>query len=128
MIAEGKVARQFIAEAPDGHWLGTVTLIVELAGVESLGEVPEVTQTHIVAVYVRPEARGTGLAERLIRAGVEWSWELADPRVERVRLWVHQDNARAAALYRKAGFTRTGKSTPFPTDPMVLEHELAITR
>lgn len=124
----GETSRQLIAEAADGQWLGTVTLIVERPGVESLGEIPEVAQTHIVAVYVRPEARGTGLAEHLIRAGVEWSWGLTDPRVERVRLWVHQDNARAEALYRKAGFVRTGASTAFPTDPTAVEYELAISR
>lgn len=126
--AEGKTARQFIAETPDGHWLGTVTLIVELPGVESFDDIPEVPQTHIVGVFVRPEARGIGLAEQLCRAGVEWSWNLPDPRIERVHLWVHENNAGAEGLYNKLGFKRTGESGAFPGDRAFMEHQLAITR
>jgi RimJ/RimL family protein N-acetyltransferase len=84
-----------------------------------------VAQTHVVGVFVRPEARGTGLAEELFRAALEWSWSLAEPRVERVRLFVHEDNARAEALYGKVGFKRTGVSVPVPGDATHRENELA---
>ena len=107
--AEGKTVRQFIGEDPAGRWLGSVTVLVEPAGVEDyFGHTPDVTQTHVVGVFVRPEARGTGLAAALFETALAWSWELSDPRVERARLYVHEDNARAQALYEKAGFKRTG--------------------
>lgn len=127
--AEGKTARQFVAESADGRWLGTVSLLVERAGVESLfGDVPEVPQTHIVGVFVRPAARGTGLAEELFQAALEWSWSLTEPPVERVRLFVHEDNARAEAMYGKVGFKRTGPSVPAAADHTRRDFELALLR
>lgn len=127
--AEGTSARQFVAEATDGRWLGTVSVLIERAGVQGvLGDVPELTQTHIVGVFVRPEARGTGLAEELFQAALEWSWSLTEPQAERVRLFVHEDNARAEAMYVKVGFKRTGTSIPVPGDPTRREIELALMR
>lgn len=127
--AEGKSARQFIAEAADGTWLGTISALVELPGDPGVfGEAPESAQTHIVGVFVDPAARGTGLAEELFQAALEWSWSLTDPRIERVRLFVHEDNARAEAMYGKVGFKRTGVSVPVPTDATRRENELAIVR
>lgn len=127
--AEGKTSRQFIAEAADGHWLGMVSVLVERSGVETFfGDVPEVAQTHIVGVFVRPEARGTGLAEELFQAALGWSWSLTEPSVERVRLFVHEDNGRAEAMYAKVGFKRTGHSVPAAGQPTRSDNELALLR
>lgn len=124
-----KTSRQFVAEAADGHWLGMATVLVERPGVETFfGDVPEVPQTHIVGVFVRPEARGTGLAEELFQAALGWSWSLTEPPVERVRLFVHQDNARAEAMYGKVGFKRTGLSVPIAGQPTCRDNELALLR
>jgi ribosomal protein S18 acetylase RimI-like enzyme len=41
---------------------------------------------------------------------------------------VHEDNARAGAMYRKIGFTRTGESVPVPGDETKQEIELAVLR
>ncbi|MCY0954158.1 GNAT family N-acetyltransferase, partial [Streptomyces sp. H27-S2] len=101
-------------------------MLVELPGVESFfDDVPEVSQTHIVGVFVRPEARGTGLAEKLFQAALEWSWSLTEPQVERVRLFVHEDNARAEAMYGKVGFKHTGLSVPAAGDATRSDNELA---
>lgn len=127
--AEGKTSRQFIAEGADGRWLGSVSVLVEPAGETTrLGDVPEVAQTHIVGVFVRPEARGAGVAVELFRAALAWSWSLTEPVVERVRLYVHQDNARAEALYGKVGFKRTGNSVPAAGDPTASDNELVLLR
>ncbi|MFJ9518117.1 GNAT family N-acetyltransferase [Kitasatospora sp. NPDC101801] len=127
--AEGRTARQFVAEASDGHWLGTVSVLVERHGVETFfGDVPGVPQTHIVGVFVRPETRGTGLAEELFQAALDWSWSLTEPPVERVRLFVHEDNTRAEAMYGKVGFKRTGHSVPVAGQPTCNDNELALLR
>ncbi|WP_406193196.1 GNAT family N-acetyltransferase [Kitasatospora sp. NBC_01560] len=127
--AEGVLVRQFVAEDAAGAWLGTVSVLVERAGVEGVfGTVPDAAQTHIVGVFVRPEARGSGLAQELFAAALEWSWQLAEPRIERVRLFVHEDNPRAHALYLKAGFATTGFTVPVPGDAGRLEIELAVPR
>ncbi|MFI7068536.1 GNAT family N-acetyltransferase [Kribbella sp. NPDC050124] len=127
--AEGKAVRQFVAEDETGRWLGSVSVLVELPGAPvALGTAATVPQTQVVGVFVRPEARGTGLAVELLRTAVEWSWTLPDPRVERVRLYVHENNVRAQAMYRKLGFARTGASVPFACDTTQHEFELAVDR
>ncbi|MFD3543641.1 GNAT family N-acetyltransferase [Streptomyces sp. NPDC058662] len=108
-VAQGRKARQFIAEAGDGRWLGTVTLLVEEAGsTDFFEQVVEREQGHLVGVFVRPEQRGTGLTEKLFEAALEWAWSLEGPALGRVRLIVHEDNARAEAFYQRFGFVATG--------------------
>ncbi len=127
--AEGLVTRQFIAEAPDGRWDGTITVLVERpAGEVRFGEAAETDQTHLVGVFVRPEVRGTGVAEALFRAAIAWSWELSAPPVKRVRLYVHERNGRAAAFYRRIGFVPSGDSVPVPEDPASRELEYEVLR
>ncbi|GGK91665.1 GNAT family N-acetyltransferase [Streptomyces flaveus] len=126
--AEGVAERrQFVAEEGDGRWVGSVVVLVEEAGVEgTFGGVSEVRQGHLVGVFVRPEARGVGLTERLFAHALEWAWEAAG--VERVRLFVHERNARAEGFYRKIGFVPTGKTVPVPGDPAVRELEFVMKR
>ncbi|MEE1755534.1 GNAT family N-acetyltransferase [Streptomyces sp. SP18CS02] len=128
--AEGSQgAHQFVAEAPDGSWAGTLTALVERPdGEVRFGAAPGVDQTHVVGVYVRPEERGGGLADALFRAALEWSWSLAEPVVQRVRLYVHEGNPRAAAFYRKAGFVPTGESEPVPGGAGARELEYEVRR
>ncbi|WP_324608585.1 GNAT family N-acetyltransferase [Streptomyces sp. NRRL S-1448] len=97
---------QLVAEGPKGEWAGTVTVLVEEPGAQDFtGELVEQRQAHVVAVFVREEHRGGTMAPALLRAAVGWS--LAREGVSRVRLFVHQDNSRAEAFYRRAGFERT---------------------
>ncbi|MDH6142200.1 MULTISPECIES: GNAT family N-acetyltransferase [Kitasatospora] len=127
--AEGTSLRQFVAQAPDGEWLGTVTARVELpSGDWAFGGAPKAPQTHLLGVFLRPEARGAGIAEQLLGAAVAWFWSLTEPRVERVRLFVHEDNPRAQALYRKADFEPTGATVLVPGDSPFHEIELAVHR
>ncbi|MER7515289.1 GNAT family N-acetyltransferase [Streptomyces sp. NPDC126499] len=124
---DGRV-RQFVAETPDGRWIGTVTVLVERPSDDGVrfGEAATVDQTHLVAVFVRPEARGAGVIDALFRAAVEWSWTLPEPEIRRVRLYVHEDNARAAAFYRRFGFVPTGEKVTVPgrEEEWELEYEI----
>ncbi|MFF3503490.1 GNAT family N-acetyltransferase [Streptomyces sp. NPDC003247] len=119
-------AQQIIAEGPDGEWVGTVTVLVEEAGTEDWAGFPvERRQGHLVGVFVRPECRGIGLTEVLFDAALEWAW---DRGVERVRLIVHEDNGRARAFYRRAGFEPSGVVVPLSADPGSRELELVLPR
>ncbi|MFD7444523.1 GNAT family N-acetyltransferase [Streptomyces sp. NPDC059909] len=123
--AAGRDVIQFVAEAPDGRWDGTVTVLVERVGAEPrVGKAAIVEQTHVVGVFVRPEARGAGLADELFRAALEWSWALDAPAVERVRLIVHSENRRAEAFYRRIGFVLSSDPTPVPENEMEREYEI----
>jgi GNAT superfamily N-acetyltransferase len=102
--AEGGLAETFVAEDEVlcGRWAGSATVLDE-------GEA-----AHIVGVYLRPEYRGTGLAESLFRAMEGWA--SGRPYVVRMLLHVHEENPRAEALYRRIGYVRTGG---FVEDPKV---------
>ncbi|MER5310974.1 GNAT family N-acetyltransferase [Streptomyces sp. NPDC002773] len=119
--------RQLVAETPDGRWVGTVTVLVERAAAETLfGEVPVVEQTHVVGVFVRDEARGAGVIDALFAAAAEWSWSLTEPRIERARLYVHAENTRAQAVYRRLGYAATGVQVALHAgqDAVEVEYEL----
>ncbi|MFD3698419.1 GNAT family N-acetyltransferase [Streptomyces sp. NPDC058646] len=127
--AQGRSVRQFIAEAPDGTWNGNIVVLVEEAGDTGIfDEAIEVHQGHLVGVFVRAEQRGTGLTEALFEAALEWAWSLEGPALDRVRLFVHEQNARAGAFYRRFGFTATGLVVPVPTDPSAKELEYVLPR
>ncbi|WP_329175635.1 GNAT family N-acetyltransferase [Streptomyces sp. NBC_01477] len=107
--SRGTAVRQFIAEDPEGSWAGTVVVLVERPGNDDFfGQPILAPQAQLVGVFVRAEHRGSGLAEQLFEAGVAWAWSLRAPAVGRVRLFVHAANERAAAFYRRFGFTATG--------------------
>ncbi len=96
-------------------WVGTVTVLVESPEDDArFGEASAVDQAHLVGVFVRPEARGTGVTDALFREAVAWAWSLSAPRMERVRLYVHEKNPRAAAFYRRFGFEPSGQRIPAP--------------
>ena len=119
-------AHQFVAEAPDGTWAGTVTVLLEEPGTEDWAGYPiELRQGQVVGVCVRPEHRGTGLIKVLFDAGVAWAWERG---AERVRLFVHADNARAQGAYRKVGFGPSGLIVSFSKDEAENELEFVLAR
>ncbi|MBT2452724.1 GNAT family N-acetyltransferase [Streptomyces sp. ISL-43] len=125
----GRTVRQFVAEAPGGEWNGSVTVLIEEAGTSDIFDgAIEQTQGHLVGVFVRPGQRGTGLTEALFAAALEWAWSLDEPALERVRLFVHEDNTRAAAFYRRFGFQASGTIVPMPTDPSAKELEYVFAR
>ncbi|MEU9803644.1 GNAT family N-acetyltransferase [Streptomyces sp. NPDC051000] len=126
--SSGRAARQFVAEAPDGSWDGSVTVLVEEGGtVDFFGEVVEKAQGHLVGVFVRAGQRGTGLTDALFEAALEWAWSLEGPALGRVRLFVHEENARAEAFYRRFGFVASGRvvvGTPSNAEARELEYVL----
>lgn len=103
-----------------------VVLVEEAGALDFFGEAVERRQAQLVAVFVRPEARGSGVADALFSAAVEWAFGLDG--VTRVRLYVHEDNRRAEGFYRKFGFVRTGGVVPHPGDPSKVEREMELKR
>jgi len=103
-------AQQIFAERPDGVWVGTATVLMEEPGTTDWAGLPvELKQGHVVGVFVRPEERGSGLTDVLFDAALEWAWSRG---AERVRLIVHEDNARAQRFYRRVGFEPSGVVMP----------------
>ncbi|MEV2251622.1 GNAT family N-acetyltransferase [Streptomyces sp. NPDC050147] len=123
--AGGTRMRQFVAEAEDGTWNGTVAILIEDAGSDdAFGQAVQQRQAHVFGVFVRPEHRGSGVIDALFTAAVEWAWSVPD--VARVRLYVHEDNARAERFYRRYGFVPSGATVPMKGDPSKVEREMVL--
>ncbi|MFE6164187.1 GNAT family N-acetyltransferase [Streptomyces sp. NPDC056486] len=123
--AGGTRVRQFVAEGRDGAWSGTVTALIEDAGSSDFfGATIQQRQAHVVGVFVRSEYRGSGVIDALFEAAVRWAWSV--PEVARVRLYVHEDNARAESFYRRYGFARSGQTVPMKGDPSKVEREMVL--
>jgi RimJ/RimL family protein N-acetyltransferase len=60
---------------------------------------------HLGGMYVRETARGTGMAEAIIRTLLDH----AAKEVELIQLTVNADNARAFKLYQRCGFREVGR-------------------
>ncbi len=87
-----------------GRWVGTMSAYLSEPGVAT-----------VAAVWVAPEHRGAeaGVTDQLMDALVSW----ARGHATELRLTVHEDNARAAAYFERAGFRPTGETQPYELEP-----------
>lgn len=102
---------QFVAQAGD-RTCGLIGIVPVEAG-----------RAELVSMWVRPDGRGRGVGDLLVRAALQWARDHGCPRVE---LWVAQENDRAERLYARHGFQRTGRVQPVrPGEP---RREFAMAR
>ncbi|MGZ8583356.1 MAG: GNAT family N-acetyltransferase [Actinomycetota bacterium] len=95
---------QFVALADGRRPVGTV-------GARPDGE----TETELVSMWVAPEARRTGVADRLVEAVIDEATVLGSVGVV---LWVSDGNDAAERLYARHGFARTGRIQPIDDDDL----------
>jgi ribosomal protein S18 acetylase RimI-like enzyme len=76
--------------------------------------VPEGDEVELISMYVRPIARGLGVADLLIDAVATWAEEHG---AAHVYLAVRESNGHARSLYRRHGFTEIGPAPGEPGDP-----------
>lgn len=79
-----------------------------LVGKLTIDALPYPSLAHtfwIHAVYVHPDARGSGASGKLIRAAIEHAQTKG---ALRIALWVNGVNQHARALYGRLGFRQTG--------------------
>jgi GNAT superfamily N-acetyltransferase len=68
---------------------------------------PSLAHTFWVhAVYVHPDARGSGASSKLLRAALD---DARSKGALRVALWVNGANTHARGLYERVGFRQTGQ-------------------
>ena len=80
-------------------------------------------ERSLIAMWVDPDHRNTGVASDLLEAVQSWA---RDGAATRLTLWVTRTNHPAATLYRRAGFTPTGDSKPLPSNPSLTEDKLLL--
>jgi GNAT superfamily N-acetyltransferase len=97
-----------------GRWMAPgVTFLLEADG-ESRGIVAGVRDpqdssvVHLMAMWVHPDVRGTGAADRLVTSVKTWAAEVG---ATQVHLKVVQSNSRARGCYERAGFRATGRQS-----------------
>jgi RimJ/RimL family protein N-acetyltransferase len=100
-------------------WIGTEgigegkAIFVAYDGTEAVGMVGAFHETKasvmLIAMWVAPGARGSGIGRRLAQTVLDWAVEVG---ARTVTLWVADDNLAAIALYVATGFTPTGKGRP----------------
>jgi ribosomal protein S18 acetylase RimI-like enzyme len=110
---------------PDEVWMSRATpddegssFVVERGGrfdgLVSCFVADDPATVFLVAMWVAPDMRGTGVASALVEGVVDWARE---HRAERVCLSVEPENERAARLYEKCGFGETTNPPAFPYEP-----------
>lgn len=83
----------------------------------------EPDSVRLLAVWVRPVARGSGVLDALVDRARIWAGRQG---ATWLRLSVHEDNARARRAYARLGFTCTGARVPYAPDPS--REELGMVR
>ena len=84
------------------------------------GDQPSVAE--IISVWVSPEARGRGVADRLIGAVTQWARER---RFEVLTLSVAEGNDAAVRCYTRSGFGYTGEVAGTMPDRVRREYVMA---
>jgi GNAT superfamily N-acetyltransferase len=84
------------------------------AGMVSCFVAGDPSTVFLVAMWLAPDLRGTGVARELVDRVVGWARERD---AARVALSVEPGNDRAARLYEKCGFAETADPPPFPYEP-----------
>jgi ribosomal protein S18 acetylase RimI-like enzyme len=81
-----------------------------------------VTHAHLISMWTAPTHRKRGVGRLLVSEVLKW----ARGRNARVLLLsVVGNNEDAIRFYERLGFTRTGRTQPYPNDPSVMEYEMS---
>lgn len=101
--------RLLVARDAQGHPVGVCWVVIFDPGTGLEGEIAE--------LYVRPEARGGGVARQLVAEAMAL---LQRRHVSFASVWTRDDNPAALAAYRAAGFAPTTQAVltwlPLPED------------
>ena len=82
----------------------------------------DATRARLVSMWTAPTHRQRGIGRLLVNEVHAW----AQGRNARVlQLMVTSTNEPAMRFYERLGFTRTGRTEPYPNDPAVIEYEMS---
>lgn len=80
------------------------------------------TRAQLISMWTAPTHREQGIGRLLINEILNWA-HLRNART--LLLMVTSNNAPGMRFYERLGFTRTGRTEPYPNDPAVIEYELS---
>lgn len=79
-------------------------------------------RAELVSMWTAPSHRQSGVGRQLVNHIVDWT---RGRSVSTLLLMVTSNNAAAIRFYEKLGFSRTGRTEPYPNDPAVTEYEMS---
>ena len=82
----------------------------------------DATRVRLVSMWTAPTHRQRGIGRLLVDEVHEWA-RGHNARV--LHLMVTSNNEPAMRFYERLGFTRTGRTEPYPNDPAVIEYEMS---
>jgi len=80
------------------------------------------TQAQLISMWTAPSHRQQGLGRLLVNEILEWARKR---KVRVLRLMVTSNNDLAIKFYERLGFSKTGRTEPYPNDPALIEYEMS---
>ena len=80
------------------------------------------TRALLVSMWTAPAHRRRAIGRRLVDQVLEWARRR---NATTLLLMVTSSNDPAIRFYETLGFTRTGKTQPYPNDPALIEYEMS---
>jgi ribosomal protein S18 acetylase RimI-like enzyme len=80
------------------------------------------TRAHLISMWTAPSHRQQGIGRLLVKEVLDWARRR---NAHTVLLMVTSNNEPAIQFYERLGFSRTGRTEPYPIDPAVLEYEMS---
>jgi ribosomal protein S18 acetylase RimI-like enzyme len=78
-------------------------------------------KAHLVSMWVAPSHCRQGVGRLLVTGVIDWA---RSHHAETLRLTVTSCNDAAMGFYEQLGFTRTGRTEPYPNDPALVVFEM----
>ena len=80
------------------------------------------TRAHLISMWTAPTHRQRGIGRLLVNGVLNWA---RGRNARTLQLMVTSNNEPAIRFYQRLGFTRTGRTEPYPNDPAVIEYEMS---
>jgi ribosomal protein S18 acetylase RimI-like enzyme len=81
------------------------------------------TRAQLISMWTAPTHRQQGIGRLLVNEVLKWArWRKA----RSLLLMVTSINEPAMLFYERLGFTRTGRTEPYPNDSAVIEYEMSM--
>jgi len=79
-------------------------------------------RAQLVSMWTAPTHRQIGIGRLLVDAVLDWA---RTRNLHALLLMVTSNNDSAIRFYERLGFTRTGRTEPYPNDPNIFEYEMS---
>jgi|SRR5215469_9577678 len=82
----------------------------------------DLTRAVLISMWTAPTHRQQGVGRLLVNAVAKWA---GDRGARLLLLMVVGNNDSAIRFYERLGFSRTGRTQPYPNDPGLIEYEMS---